>query len=161
MSTPRTHSPHPRIEVQHVDADLLPDEGLLPSRTDAHLGEPVLRAIQEAVQDCSVTAVRVVAGHVYERRNGEQTLSPFGGEHPDPGRILSHEDVYLQIGIRVPAHHAGPVTKAIDAVETLMTEQKLREIESELAVAHGKTVAAQAEEAKIQARIDRMKGVRS
>lgn len=144
---------HPRIEEHHLDPDLLPSIDH-ETRTEAHLVEPVPRAIQAAVADCGVTAAATFAGRMHARKN-EECATAFGA--PTNERYDTRRgDFYLQIGIRVPSHASAPVLEAIRAVEALSNEQLLREARARLDDAKVRTVAAQEAEARIQAEIDRL-----
>ncbi|ERI36499.1 hypothetical protein M707_16525 [Arthrobacter sp. AK-YN10] len=144
---------HPRIEDSHLDPGLLPTVNPQ-QRTETQLVEPVLRAINTAVADCSVTAAQVFAGRIHTRKNEECTTA--FGRPPSVGHASDGDDFYLQIGVRVPSYAAAPVLEAIQAVEALSDEQALREARARLAEAKERTAAAQSEETRIQAEIDRL-----
>lgn len=146
---------HPRIEEHRLDPGLLPT--VEPdARTEARFVEPVLRAIQAAVADCSVTAAATFAGRMYVRKD-EECATAFGAptnERHDRG----DGDFYLRVGVRVPGYASTPVLEAIRDVEALSTEQALREKQQQLVEARARTEAAQEAEARIQAEIDRLGG---
>lgn len=144
---------HKRIEAAHLDPTQLPTSEVN-SRTEAHLVEPVLAAIQAAVADSSVTAAQVFAGVAYGRK-GETRTTAFG-EKPNPSYSSEDDDFYLQIGVRVPRYAAGPVLDAIKVVETLSNEQKLREIQAQLAEAKERTASAQRTEERLQAQVEEL-----
>ncbi|MDP9903164.1 hypothetical protein [Arthrobacter bambusae] len=144
---------HSRIEDSHLDPELLPTVEPTPC-TEAQFVEPVLKAIQAAVADCSVIAARVFAGRIYDRK-GENCTTAFG-HTPNPSYSTGCDDFYLQIGIRVPSYANKPVLEAIYAVEALSNEQLLRVARARLDDAQQRTAAAQAAEATIQAEIDRL-----
>lgn len=145
---------HPRIEDEHLDVGLLPTVEVA-TRTEAHLVEPVLRAIQAAVADCSVTAAQTFAGRIYDRKGVENCVTAFGNE-PNPRYSSERDDFYLQIGVRVPYYANASVLQEIRAVETQSNEQLLQEARVLLAEAKKRTADAQDAEAKIQTRIDRL-----
>jgi hypothetical protein len=154
MSAARSH---PRVEAHNLDPERLP--AYLPQgRTEAHLVEPVLAAIQAAVADCSVTAATTSAGWIYTRKT-EQTIDEFG--QPRNQRYGSdHDDVFLHIGVRVSRHAAGPVMEAIRTVEALSNKQLLREAEARLAESRTRLAVAQAEEVRIQAEVEALSTMR-
>jgi hypothetical protein len=145
---------HPRIEADHLDAGLLPTVEVA-TRTEPHLVEPVLRAIQAAIVDCSVTAAQTFAGRIYDRKGVENCVTAFG-DAPNPRYSSERDDFYLQIGIRVPRHANAAVLDEIRTVEAMSNEQLLREALDRLAEAKARTADAQDSEARIQAEIERL-----
>ncbi|MFI9629276.1 hypothetical protein [Streptomyces sp. NPDC052042] len=144
---------HSRVEARNLYPDQLPSYAPEGS-TAAHLVEPVLAAIQAAVADCSVIAATTAAGWIYTRKD-EETVDLFG--RPRNQHYSSqHDDIYLSIAVRVNAYAAKPVTDAVRVVEALTNEQLLREAHARLETAKAATAAAQYEEARIQAEIDRL-----
>lgn len=144
---------HTRIEQRHLDAELLPSY-FLDGRTEAELVEPLVDALKAAIADTSVTAARVFAGRIFARKN-EQSVRPFGA--PGASRYeSSHDDYYLQIGIRVPNYAAQPVREAIAKVEALMDAQLVRDAQARLSAAQERTAAAREDEARVQAEVDRL-----
>lgn len=146
---------HARIEASHLDPDELPANNVS-HRSDAHLVEPVLEAIQAAIADCSVTAAQTFAGTIYKRKG--YNLTTAFGETPNQSYSSENDDVYLEIGIRVPRNAARPVREAIARVESSIDSQKLRETQARLERAREQTAAAQAHEDSIKAEIERLAG---
>lgn len=144
---------HPRIEAHRLDPGLLPS--YIPERsTEARLVEPVLEAINTAVQDCSITAAQVFAGRIYVRK-GENCVTAFGAptnEHYD----RDDGDVYLELGVIVPSYAEKPVLDAVQRVDAMCTNQALRDKRQLLVEARTRREAAQEAEARIQAEIDRL-----
>lgn len=144
---------HARIEAAHLDPTLMPSSDVI-TRSEAHLVEPVLAAIQAAVADCSVNAAQVFAGHTYDRK-GKVRTTAFGQKenlYANP----EQDDFYLELRIRVPHYTSGPVLDAIKIVETLFDEQRLREVRDRLEVAKKRTAAAQDAESLIQTEINQL-----
>lgn len=142
---------HPRIEAHRLNPESLPASDP-ERRTDAVLVEPVLRAIQAAVADDSVTA----AGRIHLRKS-ENLVTVFGST-PNPRYSSAQDDFYLQIGVRISSHAAKDVLDAVRDVELLSNKQLLEEARARLAEAEERTAAAQATETRIRAEIDRLTG---
>lgn len=146
---------HPRIEAHRLNPESLPASDP-ERRTDAVLVEPVLRAIQAAVADDSVTAAHTAAGRIHLRKS-ENLVTVFGST-PNPRYSSAQDDFYLQIGVRISSHAAKDVLDAVRDVELLSNKQLLEEARARLAEAEERTAAAQATETRIRAEIDRLTG---
>lgn len=146
-------SPHPRIEARNLDPALLPSYTPQAS-TDAALVEPVLAAIQAAVNNCSVIAAATVAGRIYTRKT-EECVDLFS--HPRNRSYGStDDDFFLQVTVRVPHRANKPVMDAIARVETFNNDHARREVLTQLENAKAATAAALADQGRIQAELDRL-----
>ncbi|WP_026927416.1 hypothetical protein [Granulicoccus phenolivorans] len=137
------------------------DAGLLPStdptcQPEARLIEPVLGAIRIAVDTGSITAAQAFAGRIY-RRKTTNDLTPFGAS-PDGTYGSADDDVYLELGVRVPSSAASPVRDAIRAVEATVLDQRLWDAHLRLEQARRRTASSQQDEARIRDEMVRLFG---
>ena len=147
------------LRYEKLDPELLPTIQPTP-RSEACLVLPVLEAIQAAFLNQDIGAASVFAGWICPRRD-ENLVAPFGASH----RPADGNDVYLQLGIRVPGYGSGrasdSVIDAIHAVEDSCVDQQHQDAQACLVEARARVEAAQKAEASVQAELDRLTNTRT
>lgn len=86
----------------------------------------VVEAVQQLIADEKYCGISAVATRVFDRK-GYYSFDDLTAE-PRGGRNLEHEDVILQVTVRVQAHHVKELTE-FAAAEGARTREEAREAE--------------------------------